>query len=201
MIKSVSLKHKHFILKWMQHTPAVLYFKNDLLACSLGQNGVVDPSLKREGDLKTPTGKHKILYGYYRADRLEKPVTGVPFYPLEPNWGWCDDPDDSSYNQKIILPHGAKSFEYLWREDHLYDLLLVTDYNMMPCQSYKGSAIFVHIEDHAVLEKQGLMPSAGCLKMHLEDLLLVLSCVEDGDTLWWHVHGSQTGMENGRCYE
>jgi L,D-peptidoglycan transpeptidase YkuD (ErfK/YbiS/YcfS/YnhG family) len=58
--------------------------------------------------------------------------------------GWCDDPKSKKYNQLIKLP-SKLSHEKLFRKDHLYDLLIVLDYNMNPVIKNRGSAIFIHL--------------------------------------------------------
>ena len=42
------------------------------------------------------------------------------------------------------LPYPA-SHERLWRDDHLYDILVVLDWNLMNPRPYGGSAIFFHL--------------------------------------------------------
>lgn len=58
--------------------------------------------------------------------------------------GWCDDPGHPAYNRKVRLPFRA-SHERLWREDRLYDICLVLDYNLVRRSRYRGSAIFFHL--------------------------------------------------------
>ena len=42
--------------------------------------------------------------------------------------GWCDDPKSANYNQLINLPNNYNS-EKLYRNDNIYDLIVVLDYN------------------------------------------------------------------------
>ena len=58
--------------------------------------------------------------------------------------GWCDDPNDSLYNKPVMLPYHA-SAESLWREDGIYDVIVVLGHNDDPASPGKGSAIFLHI--------------------------------------------------------
>ena len=98
--------------------------------CSLGSGGVRRD--KREGDGATPAGEFPLRQAFYRPDRLAAPpATGLPRRPLRPDDGWCDDPASSSYNQPVKLPFPA-SHERLWREDGLYDLVVVVGYNDDP---------------------------------------------------------------------
>ena len=54
--------------------------------------------------------------------------------------GWCDDPKSNFYNQQIKLPT-KYSHEKLYRNDSLYDLIVVLNYNIDPIIKNKGSAI------------------------------------------------------------
>ena len=95
---------------------------------------------------------------------------------LDPSLGWCDDPADTAYNRRVTLPYPA-SCERLWRDDRLYDLMAVTDYNMDPVASGAGSAIFVHVAG------EGLPPTEGCVAFALDDLREILAGWRPGDRL------------------
>ena len=86
--------------------------------------------------------------------------------------GWCDAPDDPSYNRLVQLPYRA-SAEKMWREDHLYDVLAVIGYNDAPAVPGMGSAIFLHVAREG--EDGKLMPTVGCVSLKLADLLQVLA--------------------------
>jgi L,D-peptidoglycan transpeptidase YkuD (ErfK/YbiS/YcfS/YnhG family) len=70
--------------------------------------------------------------------------------------GWCDAPNDPQYNRPVQLPYGA-SAEALWREDALYDLVVVLGYNDDPPRPGLGSAIFFH------LATREFGPTEGCV--------------------------------------
>src|ERR1051326_8395019 len=53
---------------------------------------------KREGDGASPEGTFPLLYGFYRADRIARPESGLTLTALQPNDGWVDDPTDPKYN-------------------------------------------------------------------------------------------------------
>lgn len=82
--------------------------------------------------------------------------------------GWCDDPASPCYNKLIILPDAARH-EELWREDNIYDLIVVVGYNDAPAISGKGSAIFIH------LLRPERTPTQGCVALTEEDLRAVLA--------------------------
>lgn len=133
--------------------------------CVIGKNG--QSARKREGDASTPRGYWRPLMVLYRADRINRPLCQLPISPIERSDGWCDDPKDRNYNRPINHPYPA-SAEHLWREDELYDLLVVLDHNQRPRIKGCGSAIFMHVA------KNGYPPTEGCIalqKKHLKQLL------------------------------
>lgn len=137
--------------------------------CALGKGGVVRD--KREGDGATPLGRFPLREVLYRPDREAPPPTKLPLRALTPHDGWCDEPDAPTYNRMVSLPH-AHRYEKLWREDHVYDLILVVGHNDAPVISGHGSAIFIHLmrEDYA--------PTEGCIAFARDDLLAILATLE-----------------------
>ena len=100
--------------------------------------------LKREGDGATPLAAMNVAFGLYRADRVRLPPTALPMLPIRADMGWCDAPESASYNRLVRLPFSA-SHEVLMREDRLYDICLVLDWNMDERRRNRGSAIFLHL--------------------------------------------------------
>lgn len=113
-------------------------FDGQLYACTIGRSGVT--TAKREGDGATPAGLWRITGMLYRPDRLEKPADWAE--EILPGDLWSDDPADPHYNRKVRAPHGF-SHEELHREDSLYDLVILTDWNADRVPG-AGSAIFIH---------------------------------------------------------
>ena len=146
------------------------------IRCALGRGGVVGADLKREGDGATPLGDWPMRQLFWRPDRLEKPVTQLPVIALRPDMGWCDDPAHADYNRQVALPFPA-SHEKLWREDHVYDLVVVLGYNDDPVIAGRGSAIFLH------LARDDFSPTEGCVACARDDLLDLLSAAKSGDAL------------------
>jgi L,D-peptidoglycan transpeptidase YkuD (ErfK/YbiS/YcfS/YnhG family) len=132
----------------------VLRFGDGHVSCALGRAGIARS--KREGDGATPAGTLRPLLVLYRPDRMHRPATELPIRPVRPDDGWCDDPEDRNYNRAITLPYPARH-ERLWRSDHLYDLLVVLDWNLEPAVPNRGSAIFLH------LERLDGGPTEGCI--------------------------------------
>lgn len=136
------------------------------MRCALGKGGI--RAAKREGDGATPAGAFAMRRMLYRPDRGLAPVTKLPVAPLSPDDGWCDDPGDPAYNRPVTLPYQARA-ECLWRDDRLYDLVVVLGYNDAPPVAGLGSAIFLHVAatDYA--------PTEGCVALAPDDLRRVLA--------------------------
>lgn len=144
---------------------------------SHGLNGyTVD---KNEGDMCTPVGEYVFEELYYRPDRMARPLTHLPVYAITPNMGWCDDPTSRAYNQRVQFPHSYRC-EKLYREDHLYDLVMVISHNRCPPVRGKGSAVFFH------LWRAPLRPTTGCIAMAQESLLSLCREVHPGDSVLMH---------------
>lgn len=143
-------------------TPRGLRFRGRLFPCTRGRRGLT--SDKREGDGCTPRGAHRIAGVLWRPDRMRRPVTGAR--PIRPRDLWSDDPRDPRYNALVRAPHSF-SHEALRRPDPLYDLVLVTDWNMARTRAGRGSAIFVH------RWRRSGAPTAGCVALRPRDLLWI----------------------------
>jgi L,D-peptidoglycan transpeptidase YkuD (ErfK/YbiS/YcfS/YnhG family) len=112
----------------------------------------------------------------WRADRLPKPDTGLPCEPIGPDDGWCDDPADPAYNRPVKRPYAA-SHETMWRDDHLYDVVVVIGHNDSPVVPGDGSAVFLH------LARPDRGPTAGCVAFARDDLLRLLRACDRDTTL------------------
>lgn len=156
------------------HGTGHLELEGQVFPCRLGRSGL--SADKREGDGATPIGRWPLRAVLYRADRVARPQTSLPVRAIAADDGWCDAPADDDYNRPVRLPHPA-SCETLWREDHLYDVLVVLGHNDNPPKPGLGSAIFLH-----VAPPEG-KPTQGCVALALEDLLTVLQRCQPGDHL------------------
>ena len=143
-----------------------LIFKNYKVKCALGKRGI--GYKRKEGDLITPQGEYKIKYILYRKDRVKKIKTKFKKVIIKKNMGWCDDPKSSKYNKLIKLPY-YYGYEKLFRQDNIYDIILVLNYNMNPIIKNKGSAIFVHVA------KKKFKKTKGCIAVKKNHLLKILN--------------------------
>ena len=137
--------------------------------CALGRAGILP--VKREGDGGTPLGVFPLRALRYRADRMAAPETALPATALEEDDGWCDAPDDPNYNRPVKHPYPT-SAEKMWRDDRLYDLVVILGQNDDPVIPGQGSAIFFHLAKET---DAGLRPTEGCVALRLPDMLQVLA--------------------------
>lgn len=122
---------------------------------------------KREGDGATPVARMRLIRGYFRSDRVRLPQTRLAMDPIRPDTGWCDAPGHPAYNRPVRLPFGH-SHESMMREDGLYDICLVLDWNMSECRRHCGSAIFFHLADP---ENK---PTEGCIAISRRNMVNLL---------------------------
>jgi L,D-peptidoglycan transpeptidase YkuD (ErfK/YbiS/YcfS/YnhG family) len=142
--------------------------------CALGPAGVIAAADKREGDGASPAGVWPIRRVLFRPDRGQAPVTRLEVQPIALDDGWCDAPGDPAYNRPVKLPHPA-SAERMWRDDHLYDIVVVLGHNDDPPTPGMGSAIFLH------LAKPDYAPTHGCVAVARADLEHLLKAAKPGD--------------------
>ena len=153
-------------------TPLGLRAANKVFPCVIGKNGV--SNLKREGDGKTPSGEHQIVGMLYRPDRISRPRKWA--LPIRPRDIWSDDIKDPNYNLMGTLPSSFRH-EKLFRSDHLYDLVIITNWNWPYAVKGRGSAIFIHIWAKQV------HPTEGCIGLSKDNLLRVAKFINFGTRL------------------
>ena len=146
-----------------------LKYKNFRFRCAIGKAGIWEKI--KEGDNVTPKGIFKITKIYYRADRIKYIKTNIRKIKIKRDMGWCDDPKSKFYNMQIKLPN-KYSYEKLYRNDNLYDLIAVLNYNTRPILKNKGSAIFIHISNNSYKK------TAGCIALKKKNLIYILSKIK-----------------------
>jgi L,D-peptidoglycan transpeptidase YkuD (ErfK/YbiS/YcfS/YnhG family) len=131
----------------------------------IGLLGFANPGQKAEGDKKSPTG----LYSFGRFfGKNDQTFLHWKYQRVTVEDKWIDDATHPDYNKWIVGNTTAKSFENLLRQDEVYDLAAVINYNMNPIKPGAGSAIFMHIW------RGSLIGTAGCVAMNKENLEKVL---------------------------
>jgi L,D-peptidoglycan transpeptidase YkuD (ErfK/YbiS/YcfS/YnhG family) len=152
------------------NTRGTLLWRGKSYPCALGKGGVVSTSIKREGDGATPYGLFPLRALFFRSDRIKNLVSHLSKRVIEKDDGWCDDENDKYYNQLIGLP-SQTSYETMWRQDNLYDVVIPLGYNDIFPTPGKGSAIFLHI---AISE---LEPTEGCVAINKYAMMEILKTV------------------------
>lgn len=84
-------------------------------------------------------------------------------------------PPDAAYNRPVRHPHGRPA-ERLWREDGLYDIVVVLGHNDRPPVPGHGSAIFLHCW-------RGGAATEGCVAVARDMLATLLPLIAPGDVL------------------
>jgi L,D-peptidoglycan transpeptidase YkuD (ErfK/YbiS/YcfS/YnhG family) len=128
-----------------------LRYGSATIDCAIGRNGACPADDKREGDGRTPLGIWPIRAVLLRPDKALAPPRHLPWRWLRPSDGWSDDPADPAYNRPVRHPH-PHSAERLWRDDGLYDAVLLLGHNDDPPRAGLGSAIFLHLREGDVTE-------------------------------------------------
>lgn len=153
-------------------TRGILTFRGASLPVALGRSGI--KANKREGDGATPRGRFRLVHLWWRADRMPRPKTRLPVRPVRTDDAWCEDPEDRRYNRAVKLSPESTA-DRLWRDDHLYDLVIELDHNTRPRVMNLGSAVFIHVA------REGFASTAGCVALNARDLRRLLAHL-DRDT-------------------
>tara|TARA_B100000963_G_C22112566_1_gene445549 strand:- start:39 stop:536 length:498 start_codon:yes stop_codon:yes gene_type:complete len=137
--------------------------------CSVGKKGITKKKI--EGDLATPKGKYGLGNIYYRADRVQKPLSKLKSVPIKKNMGWCDDPNSKLYNKLIKIKKSLNiKYEKLYRKDNKYDFFILIKYNYKKPIKFKGSAIFLHLT-------KNYLPTKGCIALCEKDFLILAKLI------------------------
>ena len=143
----------------------ILIAGSRMIPVVLGRSGI--RTNKREGDGATPAGRFHPLRLWWRHDRGSPPPTRLPTRRIGRDLAWCEDPTDRRYN-RLIRRSANEPGDRLWRDDHLYDLVVEIDQNTRPRVLRRGSAVFLHIA------RPDGSPTAGCVAMRIGELQWLL---------------------------
>jgi L,D-peptidoglycan transpeptidase YkuD (ErfK/YbiS/YcfS/YnhG family) len=143
---------------------------------AFGRSGLTPAASKREGDGSSPIGIWPLRRVLWRPDKGPRPVTGLPTQAIAPDDGWCDEVGDPNYNRPVKLPYPA-SVERMWRDDDVYDLVVVLGHNDNPVVPGRGSAIFMH------LSRPDWRPTQGCVALDRRHLEALLAAANPGDAI------------------
>ena len=146
-----------------------LKYDDFFLKCCIGKNGLT--KTKFEGDKKTPKGIFSLGNLYFRKDRISKPNTKLKCIPINKKMGWCDDPKNKKYYNKLINVNKKIRHEKLFRKDSKYDFLIPINYNTKQTKLGKGSAIFIHLTNN-------FKPTEGCIALKKKEFLILLKLID-----------------------
>ena len=144
--------------------------------CAVGKSGLKEAGAKREGDGASPIGVWPIRQVLWRADKGPKPETAFVVQELKENDGWCDASEDLNYNKFVSHTYPA-SAERLWRDDHVYDIIVVLGHNDSPVVAAMGSCIFLHCA------RPDYSGTEGCAALADQDLRDLLRVAKPGDAV------------------
>lgn len=152
-------------------TRAILQFGPLTIPAAIGRSGLT--SRKREGDGATPIACMALLGGHMRRDRGPLPLSPLKLSAIRRRDLWCDAPFHPCYNRPVKAPF-ASNHEEMMREDGLYDICIVLDWNIRMRRQGAGSAIFFH------LIRPGYEPTAGCVAIARRDMTRLLPHLRRG---------------------
>jgi L,D-peptidoglycan transpeptidase YkuD (ErfK/YbiS/YcfS/YnhG family) len=146
-----------------------LCVNNKEFICSIGRNGIISPHQKKEGDGCTPSGTYSLRSGFFnpRVSKIIPENISFHLQMIKKGMTWDDNLHSPTYNT-LINSENENHPERLFRDDHIYDVIIPIGYNDQPIIPGKGSAIFFHIA------REELTPTEGCVAVRLEDMLKIL---------------------------
>ncbi|MFD2236478.1 L,D-transpeptidase family protein [Aureimonas populi] len=147
------------------------------MPCALGRSGT--SIFKREGDGATPVAAMTLLSALRRPGYRLPLALSLPMRVARADDGWCDAPAHPAYNRAVRLPFAA-SAETMIRQDRLYDLVVVLDWNVRARRRGAGSAIFLHVA------KPGYRPTQGCVAVSPADMARLAPFLRRGTRLRVH---------------
>jgi D-alanyl-D-alanine dipeptidase len=163
-------ERKNYRKKWKLIDSFVVTVGRSGLAKDAQSDLVFNHSIpvKHEGDGKSPAGIFKLgkIFSYHAIQNLH-----MPFVQVDTNFYCVDDATSSYYNTLIVADtakHDYNSFEYMKRNDSLYEYGVWVLYNSAPVTAGNGSCIFLHVwknEDSS---------TSGCTAMSKENIVKLI---------------------------
>ncbi|WP_336278639.1 L,D-transpeptidase family protein [Bartonella sp. CB175] len=144
-----------------KHTRGILCVGQNRFFCALGRSGI--SALKREGDGATPLARMRCLKGFRSNSYHSFLRSTLSFRRIRIQDGWCDASGDANYNRLVRLPYDNGA-EKMHRDDGLYSIVVVLDWNYTERKMGKGSAIFMH------LAREDYTPTEGCIALSRRDM-------------------------------
>ncbi|MCB5176494.1 L,D-transpeptidase family protein [Microvirga lenta] len=146
------------------------------IPCTIGSEGLVQASLKREGDKRTPIGVFPLRYGLFDQTTLPDFPRDLafPFVPLSDDMVWEEEGPD--YNRLVFSPNDERMNERLvrHRSERLFDVIVPIGFNDSIPEFGRGSAIFIHAA------RPDMSGTAGCVGVPREKMLDFARRLEPG---------------------
>jgi L,D-peptidoglycan transpeptidase YkuD (ErfK/YbiS/YcfS/YnhG family) len=139
--------------------------------CAVGYKGIAESGEKIEGDGKTPSGIYRLGLAFGYDDSCD---TKLEYKGTGPDDVWVDDPSSDQYNSWVTGRPASGSYEVLRRDDYLYKLAVVVEYNTHKPVKGRGSAIFMHIWESPD------SPTSGCVATDEKNLRALLRRLDAG---------------------
>lgn len=146
------------------------------IPCTVGAAGLVQGSLKREGDKRTPIGIFPLRYGFFDSSVLPDfpHDLAFPFVPLSNDMIW--EEDGENYNRLVFAQGDERPDERLKRsrDERLFDIIVPIGFNDAMPEAGRGSALFIHA---ARADGSG---TAGCIGVPREHMMDFIRRLEPG---------------------
>lgn len=140
------------------------------IPCTVGTEGLIQASFKREGDKRTPIGVFPLRYGFYDSGALPDFPRDLafPFVPLSDDMIWEEEGAD--YNRLVFAGRNERPDERLARRraEGLFDVVVPIGFNDAVAELGRGSAIFIH---GARADMSGTAGCIGVPREHMPELL------------------------------
>jgi L,D-peptidoglycan transpeptidase YkuD (ErfK/YbiS/YcfS/YnhG family)/predicted deacylase len=144
--------------------------------CTIGAEGLVQASFKREGDKRTPVGVFPLRYGFFDLEALPDFPRDLafPFVPLSSGMIW--EEEGANYNRLVFSREDERHAERLNRPriGHPFDVIVPIGFNDAVPETGRGSALFIHIAE------EDMGGTAGCIGVPREHMLELVRRLEPG---------------------
>jgi L,D-peptidoglycan transpeptidase YkuD (ErfK/YbiS/YcfS/YnhG family)/predicted deacylase len=138
-----------------------------IIPCTIGTGGLIQASLKREGDKCTPIGVFPLRYGFYDATARPDFSSGIafPFVPFSDDMIW--EEDGESYNRLVFSSNDERLDERLsrTRDESLFEVVVPIGFNDAVPEPGRGSALFIHAA------RADMRGTAGCIGIPADRIL------------------------------
>lgn len=127
--------------------------------CTVGAAGLIQASLKREGDKRTPIGIFPLRYGLFNESARPDFAHDLafPFVPMSDGMIW--EEDGEAYNRLVYAEDDQRIHDRLQRprDEALFEVVVPIGFNDAMPEVGRGSALFIHAA------RADMSGTAGCI--------------------------------------